>query len=137
MDKPSFFMIDFEGFSKVLYYVTNISDLQSFGNERTALFEICTEMYFVSLFFLNERNITTSLLMMHLKCTVVYYANLNLSTLNKPFLNYGPSNVLFCYFRFLIYGYFNEAFVENFMEKLSILIQISKIHFKRYYITEY
>ena len=34
-------------------------------------------MYFVSLFFLNKRNVTTTLLMMHLKCTVIDYANLN------------------------------------------------------------
>ena len=40
------------------YYVTNI-----FDNETVALlkfFKICTEMHFVSLFFLNERNITAS-----------------------------------------------------------------------------
>ena len=35
-------------------------------------FEISTEMYFVVLFFLNERNITSSLLMRHLKCAVVH-----------------------------------------------------------------
>ena len=36
------------------HYVTNMFDLHTFGNERTALlkmFEISTEMYFVSLFF--------------------------------------------------------------------------------------
>ena len=33
-------------------------------------------MHFVSLFFLNERNITTPLLMIHLKPTSVHYANL-------------------------------------------------------------
>ena len=62
------------------YYVTNIFDLHTFNNETTALlkfFEISTEMHFVSLFFLNERNIATSLFMIHLKCTVVHYANLN------------------------------------------------------------
>ena len=47
-------------------------------------FEISTEMYFVFLFFLNKRNITTW------RC-----------------------------FRFLIYVYFNEAFVKNLMKKLS------------------
>ena len=62
------------------------------------LFKICTEMHFVSLFFLNERNITTSLLMIHLKCTVVHYANLNSSSINKPFLNYGLLNMLFRFF---------------------------------------
>ena len=70
-------------------YVTKIFDLHAYDNETTALlnfFEICTEMNFVSLFFLNERNITTSLLMIHLKCTVVHYANLNSSSINKPYL---------------------------------------------------
>ena len=84
MEKPSFFKMDFEGPYEVLY-VTNIFDLHTFDNEATALlkfFEISTEMHFVSLLFLNERNITTS----HLKCTVVHYANLNSSSLNKPYL---------------------------------------------------
>ena len=74
-----------------------------FYKETTALlnfFEICTEMHFVSLFFLNERNITTSLLMIHLKCTVVHYSNLNSSSVNKPFLNYAPLNMLFLFFDF-------------------------------------
>ena len=79
-------------------------------------FEICRDMHFVSLFFLNERNITISLLMIHLKCTVVNYANLNSSSRNKPFLNYGTSNMLFCFFRFPIYAYFNEVFVKKFMK---------------------
>ena len=72
------------------YYVTNVFDLLTFDNETTALLkflEISAEMHFVSLFFLNERNNTTPLLMIHLKCTVVHYANLNSSSINKPFLN--------------------------------------------------
>ena len=70
------------------YYVTNIFDLHTFDNETTAHFiflKICTEMHFVS-FFLNERNIATSILMIHLKCTVVHYATLNSSSINKPYL---------------------------------------------------
>ena len=101
------------------YYVTNIFDLHIFENETATLlnfFEICTDMHFVSLFFLNERNITTSLLMIHLKCTVVHYANLNSSSKNKPFLNYGSLNMLFRFFRFLIYVYFNETFVKKLMK---------------------
>ena len=77
-------------------------------------------MHFVFLFFLNERNITTSLLMIHLKCTVAHYADLNSSFTNKPFLNYGPLNMLFCFFRVLIYVYFNEVFVKTFVKKLII-----------------
>ena len=49
-------------------------------------------------FFQNERNVTTSLLMTHLKCIVVHYANLNSRSKNKPFLNYGLFNMLFCFF---------------------------------------
>ena len=85
MEKPSFLIIDFEGF----YYVKNIFDLDTFDNETAALlkfFEISTEMHFISLFFLNERNITISLFMIHLKCTFVPYANLNSSSINKPYL---------------------------------------------------
>ena len=87
-----------------LNYVRYISDLHTFDNETTTLlkfFEISTEMQFV-LFLLNERNIKTSLLMIHLKCTVAHYANLNSS---------GRRGVL-------IYVYSNEAFVKNFMKKL-------------------
>ena len=50
------------------YYVTNIFDIHAFDNETTALlkfFEISTEMDFVYLLFLNERNIANSLLMIH------------------------------------------------------------------------
>ena len=59
--------------------VLNIFDLHTFDNETTVFFkffEISMEMHFVSSFFLNERNITTSLLMIHLKCTVVNYATI-------------------------------------------------------------
>ena len=72
------------------YNVTNIFDLHTFDNKATALlklFGICLEIHFVSLFFVNERNITISLLMIHLKCAVVHNANLNSSCINKPFLN--------------------------------------------------
>ena len=71
------------------YCVTNIFDLHTFDNEETALlkfFEISMEMHFVSLFFLNERYITTSLLMIHLKCTVVHYVNLYSSSISKNYL---------------------------------------------------
>ena len=90
------------------YCVTNMFDLHIIENEifehiskkfkRVSLltfFEICTDLHFVSLFFLNERNIATSFLMIHLKCTVVHYANLNSSSINKLFLNYGLWNMLF------------------------------------------
>ena len=106
-----------------------------FDNKTTALltfFEISAEMHHASLFFLNERNITTSLLMVHLKCTVLHYADLNLSYINPI---YGLLNMLFCFFcffRFLIYGYFKEAFAKKTLRKnYHFVIQISKIYFKK------
>ena len=80
------------------YYVTNIFDLHIFDKETVALLnflEICIKKHFVSSFFLNEKSITTSLLMIHLKYTIVHYSNLNSSSISKPFLNYGPLNMLF------------------------------------------
>ena len=134
-------IIDFESSWEVLH-VINIFALHIFDNETTAiinLFEICTEMHFVSLFFLKEWNFTTSFLMIHSKCGVVHYANLNSSPRNKSFWNYGPLNMLFRFFWFLIYVYFNEAFVKKiifikickiYIYNYHFLIQISKIHFK-------
>ena len=102
------------------YYVTNSFDPHTFDNETTALlifFEISTEMHFVSLFFLNERNITILILLIHLKCTVVHYANLNLSSASKHYL--GAVEYVIHFFLFLTYVDLNETFVKNFMKKLS------------------
>ena len=57
--------------------------------------------------------------MIDLKCTVAHYANLNLSSIKKLYLNYGPLNMLFRFFPCHIYVYFNEAFLKNFLKKLS------------------
>ena len=87
MEKPSCFIMDFKILMK-FYYITNTFDLQFFDNEMTAVlnsFEICTEKRFVSLFYLNERKITTSLLMIHVKCTVAQYAYLSSSSISKLF----------------------------------------------------
>ena len=84
-------------------------------------FEISTEMHYVSLFLLNERNITTSLLMIRLNCTVVHYANVNSSSssINKPYLRTVEYAILFFlsieFVIFLIYIYFDEASVKNFI----------------------
>ena len=72
------------------------------------------EMHFVSLFFLNERNITNSLLMIHLKCTIVHCDNLNSSSINKPYLR----AIEYSFFFLTFYVYFNKAFIKTFMEKL-------------------
>ena len=100
------------------YYVTKIFDLHTFDDERTAFskfFEICLEIHFVSLFFLNETNIRTSFLIIHLKCTVVHYTDLNSISINKPYVR-TVENALSCFFLFLLYVYFNKAFVKDFME---------------------
>ena len=105
------------------YHVTNIFDLLICDNETMALllnfFEICTEMHFVSLFFSKWKKHYNLLLVVRLKCTVVHYANLNSSSKNKAFLNYGSLNMLFRFFRFPIYVYFNETFVKKLMKQLS------------------
>ena len=103
------------------YCVTHIFDIHIFDNETTAFlkfFEICGEMYFVSLFFLNERNITTSLLMIQLKCTVVHYANLNSSPMNEPFLNYGPLNTLLRFFSASHLCLFQRSFCRKLQKNL-------------------
>ena len=115
------------------YYITNIFYQQMFDYEKRLFLkvsEICMEMHFVSLFSLNEKSITTSLLTIHSKCTVVHYGNLNWSSIKEPFLNYGPSNMLFCFFRFLISVYFNEASIKTLWKNYHFLIQISKIQSK-------
>ena len=90
--------------------------------------EICTKMHFVSLFFLNERNITTSFLMIHSKCTVEQYSNLNSNSMNQPCLNYRPSNTLFLLFRFLII--LTRLLSKNWWKSYHFSIQISKLHLK-------
>ena len=117
----------------VIYNFWSAYFLQGNGDQ---FFKICMDMHFVSLFFVNERNITTSLLMINLKCAVACYGNLNSSSINKFFLNYGSLNMLFRLFPFLIYFYFNEAFIKKYMN-YHLLMQISKIHFKIWYVTEY
>ena len=91
------------------------------------VFEIFTETHFVSLFFLNERNITTSLLMIHLKCTVVHYSNVNSTSINKPFFNYGLLNMLLLFFSI---SYLTWLLSKKLWNNYHFLMQISKIHFK-------
>ena len=109
-------------------------DLHIFDKETAALlnfFEICTEMHFVSLFFLNERNISIFLVMIHLKCTVVHYSNLNSNSINKPFLNYGPLNMLFLFSDLISIVTFilTRLLIKKLWNNYHFLTQISKIHF--------
>ena len=67
----------------------------------------------------NEGNIKTSILLILLKYIVVGYSNGNESFTGRLFSNYGPLNMLFHFFRYLIYSVFHETFVKTFMKKLS------------------
>ena len=79
MEKLSFFITELEGSNEVLINIL--------------------------LIFLNKRNITTSFLMIHLNCIVVHYANLNSSSISKPYL--GVVEYAISFFLILIYVYFN------------------------------
>ena len=120
------------------YYVTNIFDLHTFDNETTTLLkflEVFAEIHFVSLFFLNERNVTNSLEMIHLKCTVVHYTNLNSSSINKPYLRAVVYAILAFSISiiFILTKFLSKALWNNYY----FLIQTSKIYFKMKYIIEY
>ena len=69
----------------------------------------------------------------HLKCTVAHYAHLNSSPINKPFLNYGLSNMLFCFFLvflFFFWYFLKRLLSKTFWKNYRFLKQISKILFK-------
>ena len=57
--------------------------------------------------------------MILLKHTVVGYSNGNESLTGRLFLNYGPLNMLFSFFRYLIYSVFSGDFCQKVYEKLS------------------
>ena len=67
----------------------------------------------------NEGNIKASILLMLLKCIVASYSNGNESFTGRLFSNYQSLNMLFHFYRYLIYSVFHETFVKMFMEKLS------------------
>ena len=66
----------------------------------------------------NEGNIKASVLLILLKCIFVGYSNGNESFTGRLFSNYGPLNMLFRFFRYLIYSVFHKAFVKEFMKRL-------------------
>ena len=101
MDKASLFMMNF----KSSYYKALLRHKyfwsKNFWQWNWSPFKVFWNLHgnaFCFLCFLNERNITNSFLMIHLKSTVGHYANLNSSFISKLFINYGPSNMLFCFF---------------------------------------
>ena len=67
----------------------------------------------------NEGNIKASILLILLKCIAVGYSNGNESFTGRLFSNYGLLNMLFHFFRYLIYSVFHETFVKMFMKKPS------------------
>ena len=66
-----------------------------------------------------EENIKVSILLILLKCIAVGHSNGNWSFTGRLFSNYGPLNMLFHFFRYLIYSVFHKTFVKKFMKKLS------------------
>ena len=119
-----FFIIDFKGSLK-FYYVKNIFWSTYFDYKTTALLKFLKFPHFFSLLFLCYFSllfliITTSLLMIHLKCTVVHYDNLNSSSLNKPYVRFVECAKSFFSISYF-YIYFKKGFVKNFMKKLSFL----------------
>ena len=115
--KPSFFYNGFRGFCSVTSQIFLI--------------------YILSI-FLNKRNITTSLLMVNSKCNVVHYANLNYSSINKPYLWAVEYAISFFFFEFLFTFIlkrflsknlwktmiFNTNFKNSFQDVVSILQNI-------------
>ena len=67
----------------------------------------------------NEGNIKASILLILLKYIFVGCSNGNESFTGRLFSNYGPLNMLFHFFRYLIYSVFHKTFVKKFMKKLS------------------
>ena len=82
-------------------------------------------MHFVSLLFLNERNITTSLLMIHLKCTVVHYSNLNSSSVNKPLFKLRAVEyaISFFFFDFLFVFILTRLLSKNY--EITIILNVN------------
>ena len=89
------------------YHFTNICDLKFLDNETTALsifLETSTEEPSASQILSNEGNIKASILLILLKCIFVGYPNANECFTGRVFSNYGSLNILFHFFRYVIYS---------------------------------
>ena len=102
MEKASFFIMDFKDSDEGLLTHKNFWSTSFW----------CIRKWILFVIFSNERNIRTSLLMMHLKCAVAHYANLNSSSINNSCLR-GVVYAILLLFQFLIL-----AFVKSSMKKL-------------------
>ena len=112
---------------------TNFYDLKFLHNETTTLplfLKICMRKPFASQILSNEWNIKVSILLIFLKCIVGGYSNGNKSFIGRLFSNYGPLNMLFHFFRYLIYSVFTGLLSKGLWIKNPFSAQISKIHFK-------
>ena len=96
--KPFFFCNGFRGF---LSYMSQIFLIYLNLTMKRWPFKVFANFHFVYLFFLLERNIATSLLIMYLKYTVVHCDNLNSSSINKPYLRAVQYTTSFVFFNFL------------------------------------
>ena len=116
-----------------VYRFTNIYGPKFLDNDTKAVwnfFEICTEEPFASSILSNEWNIKDSILMILLTCIVMGYSNGNESFTGRLFSNYEPLNMLFHFFRYLIYSVFHDTFVKRFIKKLSFLSSNFKNQFQ-------
>ena len=132
MEKLSFFIIDFEGSYEVLLRHKHFwsTYFWQWNDGPFKIFEIFRKMYFVSLFLLNERNSATSLLMIRLKCTVAHYANVNSSSINKPYLRGRWMYYFVGFFNFLFMFILTRHLSKTLWKRYHFLIQIFKTHFK-------
>ena len=126
MEKPFFFIIDIVDFYEILLRRKYFRSTYFWQWDKVLLkfFEISMEMHFVSLFPLNEGDITTSFLMIHLKCTVVHYNNLNPSSINNPLLRDVEYVTLFFFISL------TRLLSKTLWKNYHFSMQISKIHFK-------
>ena len=105
------------------YHFTNLWDLKFLDNETTALFLKLARKRLLLLKFCQMREI--------LKPQFCWYflvgcSNGNESFTGRLFSNYGPLNMLFHFFRYLIYSVFHKTFAKKFMKKLSFFSSNSK-----------
>ena len=97
MEKPSFLIIDFEGSYEVLL-VHKYFWSTYFDNEMKALLIFFWNFHgnaFWFFIFSKWKKYYSLTLMIHLKCNVVHYANLNSSSLNKLYLRAVEYSILF------------------------------------------
>ena len=80
--------------------------------------------------FSNEGNIKASILSVLLKCSFVGCSNGNESFTGRLFSNYGPLNMLFHFFRYLICNVFQRLLSKHLWWNYPFSVQISKINFK-------